>query len=91
MKTGHCPAERPPTAYGRSGGNGQLAVIAAWAVLILSAAWSEQAQAAGQTAKEGHTQSSPVLEQPVIRGSRTPAAGSGEGVERGWCGGRRDG
>lgn len=59
-----------------------ITMIAVWVVLLLSAAWSEQAQGAGQAAKEGHAQSAPVVRQPATQGSSPPAAASGEPVPR---------
>lgn len=66
MKPGHRPAARPPSGREKSGGNGQLAAIVCWAVLMLAAAPAERAQGAGQAAKEGGMQS------PVPQNTRSP-------------------
>ena len=74
MKPDHSPADHPSPGREKSEGSGQLAAIACLVVLMLAAAPAEQAQGAGQTAKEGHAQSLPVVRQPATQGSSTPAA-----------------
>ena len=82
MKPGHSAASHASSSRGKSDGSSHLAAIACWVVLLLVALPADQAHGAGMTAKAGLAQSSPILEQPVIQGSRTPTAGSGEPVPR---------